>query len=63
MNASCTFVGHLARSRIVGGDLDNMLFMHVITWLLMQINALIITNPCMLSAFNHISIILCKFML
>ena len=42
---------------------DNMLFMHVITWLLMQINALIITILCMLSSFKHISIILCKFML
>ena len=42
---------------------DNMLFMHVITLLLMQINALIITNICMLSSFKHISIILYKFML
>ena len=43
--------------------IDNMLFMHVITSLLMQINALIIINVCMLSSFKHISIILCKFML
>ena len=42
---------------------DSMLFMHLITWLFMQINALIIINSCMLSSFKHISIILCKFML
>ena len=42
---------------------DNMLFMHEITWLLIQLKALIILNICMLSYFKHISIILYYFML
>ena len=43
--------------------IDNMLFMHEITWLLMQFKALIIPNICMLSYFKYILIILYYFML
>ena len=42
---------------------DNMLFMHEITWLLMQLKELIIPNICMLSYFMYTSIILYYFML
>ena len=40
---------------------DNMLFMHEITWLLMQLKALIIPNICMLSYFKYIYIIFVLF--
>ena len=42
---------------------DNMLFIHEFTWLLMQLKALIIPNVCMLSYFKYISIILYHFIL
>ena len=51
------------RSFILIVDIDNMLFMHEITWILMQLKALIIPNICMLSYFKYISIILYHFML
>ena len=40
---------------------DNMLFMHVIIWLLMQFKALIIPIICILLYFKSISIIYTLF--
>ena len=45
------------------GPIDNMLFTHEFTLLLMQIKALFVLIVCMLSYFKYISIILYNFML
>ena len=45
------------------GNNDNMHFIHEITWLLMQIKALIVLIICMLSYFKYTCIILHNFML